>query len=106
MARKSRLSMLSVEALFKLRDDVAKVLSAKASELQKQLSQLTDGNSVGNGRRRTKKGRKVAPKYKGPKGELWSGRGMKPRWLVAEMKKGKRAEDFAIGKRGSKRKAA
>src|SRR5687767_12889708 len=84
-----RLASMSVEALFKLRDDVAEALSSKAAELQKQLSALTDGISVGKRRGRpARKGRKVAPKYRGPKGELWSGRGMKPRWMVAEIKKG------------------
>jgi DNA-binding protein H-NS len=102
MARPSNLATMSVQTLLKMRDQIGEVLSRKADDLKRQLSAL-------NGESRTPKssrGRKVAPKYRGPKGELWSGRGMKPRWLVAEMKKGKRAEDFAIGKRGRKRKAA
>jgi DNA-binding protein H-NS len=93
MARKSKLSMMSVESLLKMRDDVTKALAQKASELKQQLSIL--GGGAPSAAAKTK-GRKVAPKYKGPKGELWSGRGNKPRWLVAEMKKGKKLESFAI----------
>jgi DNA-binding protein H-NS len=101
MARKSRLSMLSVDALFKLRDDVAKALTSKASDLQKQLSALTGGNSVGNGKRRGRpaKGRKVAAKYRSKKDPklVWSGRGQTPRWMRAEMKGTKlKKERFAI----------
>jgi DNA-binding protein H-NS len=43
-----------------------------------------------------RKGHKVAPKYEGPHGEKWSGRGLKPRWLTAAMSEGKRPEDFLI----------
>jgi DNA-binding protein H-NS len=52
------------------------------------------------------KGRKVAAKYKGPSGELWAGRGAKPRWLVAAMKEGGKLEDFLIEKTVGKAKKA
>ncbi len=42
-------------------------------------------------------GRPVAAKYRGPKGETWSGRGSMPKWLAALVDKGKSKEDFAIG---------
>jgi len=40
----------------------------------------------------------VAPKYRNPEspGETWAGRGLKPRWLAAAIKGGKKLEDFAI----------
>lgn len=103
MARKSKLSMMSIESLFKLRDDVAKALSDKASELQKQLS-LLGGGMVGNGKRRGRppgklKGTKVAPKFRNKKDLklVWSGRGALPRWMKAEMKGTKLTKDsFAI----------
>ncbi len=42
-------------------------------------------------------GRKVAAKYRNPAtGDTWSGRGLKPRWLVAAMAGGKTLADFAI----------
>jgi DNA-binding protein H-NS len=41
----------------------------------------------------------VAPKYRNPDNpsETWAGRGLKPRWLAAATKGGKKLEDFAIG---------
>ena len=101
MAKKSKLATMSVEALFKLRDDVTKALASKTSQLQKQLSLLGGGNSVGNGKRRGRpgKGRKVAAKYRSKKNPklVWSGRGMTPRWMRAEMKGTKlKKEYFAI----------
>jgi DNA-binding protein H-NS len=41
---------------------------------------------------------KVAPKYRNPANsrETWSGRGMQPRWLATEVRKGRKPEDFLI----------
>ena len=50
------------------------------------------------------KGRKVPPKYRGPSGETWAGRGVRPRWLVAAIKGGKKLEDFLIDKSARKRR--
>lgn len=51
----------------------------------------------------TRKGRKlgkVAPKYRNPanREETWTGRGKQPRWLAAQVAKGKKVEDFLIKK--------
>lgn len=40
---------------------------------------------------------KVAPKYRGPGGETWSGRGLSPRWLAALIAQGRSKEEFVIG---------
>ena len=50
------------------------------------------------------KGRKVAPKYRGPGGETWAGRGARPRWLTALMKQGRKIDEFAINKSEAARK--
>jgi DNA-binding protein H-NS len=40
---------------------------------------------------------KVLPKYRNPKGgETWTGRGKQPRWLTAQLKSGKKLNDFLI----------
>lgn len=41
---------------------------------------------------------KVAPKYRNPAdpSQTWAGRGQPPRWLAAELKAGKKVEDFLI----------
>jgi DNA-binding protein H-NS len=94
-------SSMSVDALLQLRDDVERALTRKADELQKQLAAL--GKDIGGrGRRRgpvsAVKGRKVSPKYRGPSGETWAGRGAMPRWMAAAIKEGKKREDFLIDK--------
>ena len=44
------------------------------------------------------KGRTVAPKFINPenRAETWTGRGRKPKWLVAKLSKGSKIEEFAI----------
>ena len=46
----------------------------------------------------------VAPKYRNPANpaETWAGRGLKPRWLAAALKSGKKLEDFSIAALGKK----
>jgi hypothetical protein len=57
MAR-TNLGLMSVEALLKLREDVGKVLSQKATELEEQLSKLGREGSGRRGRGSTMKGRR------------------------------------------------
>jgi DNA-binding protein H-NS len=99
---------MDVDALLSLRAEIDKKLSEKRSELEKQLSRLgLESNSGGHaraargwgsGRRSAMKGRKVAPKFRGPGGETWAGRGARPRWLTALVKEGHKIEEFAINK--------
>lgn len=99
---KSDLTSMSVDDLLKLRDRIGEVLSSKAVELKRQLTQLSSDAMAAIGmrtRRGPKKGHKVAPKYRGPGGETWSGRGLRPRWLTAALKSGHKLDDFLIAKR-------
>ena len=45
------------------------------------------------------KGSKVAPKYRNPGNptQTWAGRGQQPNWLAAEIARGRKLADFAIG---------
>jgi DNA-binding protein H-NS len=103
---------MDVDALLSLRVNIDKGLNQKRVELKKQLSRLGDESTGSNSRVRrgtsAMKGRKVAPKYRGPTGETWAGRGARPRWLSALMKQGRRLDEFAIHKsaRGGKRIAS
>ena len=103
---KVSLSGMTVEALMDLRKRVEEMLHQHRAELQKQLEKmdvLVGGRSVVvRGRRRALKGRKVPPKYRGPSGETWAGRGARPRWLVAAIKGGKKLDDFLIDKSARK----
>ncbi len=44
----------------------------------------------------SKKATTLPPKYIGPEGETWAGRGRKPNWLQKAELQGKTAEDFKI----------
>jgi len=104
MARTPSLASLSVEALLKLRDDVGKVLSKKAVQLEQQLSKL--GGEVRSGRRSSRKGQKVPVKYRDKEGNTWAGRGAQPVWLREKLKAGAKLEDFAVQKTVAARKAS
>ncbi len=65
------------------------------------------GGQGGSAAKRSKKGKGhggkavdgrsvVKPKFRGPNGELWSGRGRTPRWLTALEADGKNRSSFAI----------
>jgi DNA-binding protein H-NS len=96
---KINLSGMNVEALMSLRNQVDKRLLECRAELEKQLAALT-GKAPPKGK--SLKGRKVPPKYRNRSGETWAGRGARPRWLMAALKKGKKIDDFLIAR---KRKA-
>jgi DNA-binding protein H-NS len=107
MARPKSYAKMSLDALIELRDSVTEAISDQADSLRKQLASLTDGTTVGNGKRRGRppgrkgsklKGRKVAAKYRSKKDPklTWAGRGATPRWMKEEMKGGKKKEAFLI----------
>jgi DNA-binding protein H-NS len=104
MAKSFNLLSMSVDDLLKLRDDVTNTLTRRAHDLKLQLSRLAGSGpkrgrpakAVRAGRKGPAKGSKVAPKYRGPEGETWSGRGLKPRWLQAALQGGKTLDDFRI----------
>jgi DNA-binding protein H-NS len=99
------LKTMSVPKLQDLKSKVEAAISekvrARREELETELSKL-DGHTSG-ARRGRPAGRggprgSVAPKYRNPDNpaETWAGRGLKPRWLVAAMKGGKKPDDFLI----------
>jgi DNA-binding protein H-NS len=107
---------MSFDDLVALRDNVVRIISTKATsarrELETKLAAL-DGLGIGGDAKRGPKargsklkGRKVPAKYRNPKNhaETWAGRGATPRWLRAELKAGRKLEDFAIAKPARKAK--
>jgi DNA-binding protein H-NS len=106
-----QLRSMSVEKLVALKNQVEAALTAKVAQerrtLQAGLSQLS--RFQGSARSKIAFGRgahgKVAPKYRNPESpaETWAGRGLKPRWLAAAIKSGKKMDDFLIaGARSAK----
>src|SRR5262245_59141277 len=102
------LSEMSVEALMDLRKWVDEMLFERRAEIETRLERMDRAIAVVGGARvvggggSALRGRKVPPKYRGPSGETWAGRGAKPRWLVAAIKGGKKLDDFLIDKSARK----
>ena len=105
---KVSLSGMTVEALMDLRKRVDEMLLEHRAEIQKQIERMDRAIALVGGRRVVRgggsplSGRKVPPKYRGPSGETWAGRGAKPTWLVAAIKGGKKLDDFLIEKSARK----
>lgn len=103
---KINLSRMDVHALVDLRKQIEDTLVSQRTTLERQLAAL--GGSIAplgdmvarGGRGSSLKGKKVAPKYRGPDGETWAGRGATPRWLKAAIKEGKKLEEFLIDRSG------
>jgi DNA-binding protein H-NS len=103
------LSRMDVQSLMDLRKQVDEMLLQRRAQIQKQLERMDDAiarrtGARGKARTSALKGRKVPPKYQGPSGETWAGRGARPRWLVAALKQGKKLDDFLIGKSATTKK--
>ena len=103
------LKNMDVDALLTLRTDVERALAERARDLERQLALVGGapgkkrGRPAGGAMRASAlKGAKVPPKYRGPGGETWAGRGVKPRWLTALLGDGHSIEEFAIARKGGK----
>jgi len=110
---------MSLDELWSLHERVSAILStrikAEKYELEKRLAILSRGvdGAAETGASKSMDGKprrkypRVLPKYRNPQtSETWSGRGKRPRWLVAAMKSGHKIEEFKIGEGSSKRRQA
>jgi DNA-binding protein H-NS len=94
------LKRMNVQALMNLRKQIDERLAELRAELEKQLDALIgQAKPKGKAGGSSLRGRKVPPKYRSPSGETWAGRGVKPKWLVAAIKKGRKVDDFLIKRR-------
>ena len=109
-----KLDQMGLADLVQLRDEVQSALSGKIEmerrELQDTLAEIEklQGGSKpsgrgkrpldGVGKKQPAKGRKAAPKYRGPNGETWAGRGLAPKWLVELETKGRKRDQYLIRK--------
>lgn len=95
---------MSVEELWSLHEQIDSVLAGKMlaekGRLEQRLRQLgqdlfTSDEHMSRARRPYAK---VVPKFRNPKrpSETWAGRGKQPRWLTAQLRSGKKLDDFRI----------
>ncbi|PZX41976.1 DNA-binding protein H-NS [Roseinatronobacter thiooxidans] len=99
-------STLSLDELKKLQKDVAKAIESFEERARKKA--LAEADAVvrqhgftidqlfGKAPKATRAA--VAPKYANPSdpSQTWTGRGRKPRWIIAELESGKTLEDMSI----------
>jgi DNA-binding protein H-NS len=84
-----------IEAAILTRKEAERENIRRAIEKTCAESGFTVKDILGKGKG-SRKGSKVAVKYRNGKGDTWSGRGRHPRWLAAEMKAGKKLDSFAV----------
>jgi DNA-binding protein H-NS len=94
---------MSVDELWALRSEInsalERVLASEKAKLEERLRQLqSSGASSGNSRSERRPYPQVFPKYRNPAdpAETWAGRGKQPRWLTAQLRTGKKLDDFRI----------
>jgi DNA-binding protein H-NS len=98
----SNLKSVSVDDLWNLHLEVRKALARKISaekkRLERQLEELRSNGAPSLHRRERRPYPRVLPKYQNPEKpeETWAGRGKQPRWLTAQLRGGKRLDDFRI----------
>jgi DNA-binding protein H-NS len=108
------LKSMSIDRLVGLQQQVEAALNAKVIDQRRSLeSELSKLSHFQDGAKRAKSasGRSargsVAPKYRNRENpaETWAGRGLKPRWLTAAIKTGKKPDDFLIAASSNSSKA-
>src|SRR6476661_527238 len=101
--KSSDLNSMPVDELWTLHLEIKSALvgkiAAEKTKLEKQLELLQSDRAVNAIPRRERRPYpRVLPKYRNPSDpkETWAGRGKQPRWLTAQLKSGKRLEEFQI----------
>jgi DNA-binding protein H-NS len=98
------LQSMSVDELWSVHELVDSVLARKISDEKARLDQRLRklGRKAPDSPERVSRARRpypqVIPKYRNPRqpAETWAGRGKQPRWLTAQLRSGKKLEDFRI----------
>lgn len=107
---KPDISKLSVEELKRLQVEAeALIVSKKDQAIEDaydQIVAIADGLGfsieelleLGEQKRKKTTRKAIEPRYRNKNNpeETWTGRGKQPRWLVAELEKGAKLEDFLI----------
>jgi DNA-binding protein H-NS len=94
---------MSVDELWTLRSEISSVLESKLAaekaKLEKRLRQLQPNGVSGESPQRERRPYpQILPKYRNPAvpSETWAGRGKQPRWVTAQLRSGKKLDDFRI----------
>jgi DNA-binding protein H-NS len=97
------LESMSTDELWALHVAITAVLtrkiSAEKSQLEQRLKKLLANDTLEKTSSRERRPYpQVLPKYRNPKepSQTWAGRGKQPRWLAAQLRSGKKLDDFRI----------
>ncbi|ENX10390.1 H-NS family nucleoid-associated regulatory protein [Acinetobacter courvalinii] len=107
---KPNISELSVEDLKRLQAEAEALIASKKDQaIEDAYNQIVaiaeaigfsveELLEVGEQKRKKTTRKAVEPRYRNKNNteETWTGRGKQPRWLVAELEKGAKLEDFLI----------
>ena len=99
----NEMNSMSTDALWDLHEKISAELNrklvAEKNALEKRIDQLNRGSERRPLPKRERRAYPaVSPKFRNPKNrsETWAGRGKQPRWLAAQLRSGKKLEDFRI----------
>jgi DNA-binding protein H-NS len=101
MASGYNFSGMSIDALWQIHEELRIVLAAKMAaqrqEIDERLRDL-DQFSASSQRAVTALRPKAGPFYRNPDrpSQVWSGRGLRPRWLVFQLAAGRKLDEFRI----------
>src|SRR6266850_6589582 len=110
--KRTDFELMSIDELWALHLEIdvalTRRISAEKNQLDQRLRQLELGASGAKVGREPRPYPRVLPKYQNPDkpSETWAGRGKQPRWLTAQLRSGKKLEDFRIQSSGRARPAA
>ena len=96
------LKSMSVDELWSLHQEVDSILSHKLkiekARLEQRMRKLALGVTTSKKTTERRPYPQVFPKFRNPEqpGETWAGRGKTPRWLRAQLRSGKKLDDFRI----------
>ena len=104
------LKLMSVDQLWHLHEqlvtELGQKIAAEKATLEQRLRKLGFVGSDATLDRVRRPYPKVHPKYRNPKNpsETWAGRGKQPRWLTAQLRSGKKLDDFLIHEAPARRR--
>ena len=102
--KRAELEQMGVDKLWKLHGEISEILAAKIVAekelLEHRLSHLQTA-SLPEPETRASERRpypRVFPKFRNPddRSQTWAGRGKQPRWLTAQLRSGRRVDEFRI----------
>jgi DNA-binding protein H-NS len=101
MTQDHNFAAMSVDALWQLHEELRVVLAAKMAEQRHELDErLRDLEQFSTSSKRTATALrpKAGPVYRNPAqpSQIWSGRGLRPRWLVFQLAAGHALEEFRV----------